>query len=101
VGNFDDPDAMSFEGYVSRFSKLYLETDRRESMPAHIEFRVRRDHTLTIDDFDGLSGSPVFFLYEDDSRQSRLGYAGMVRLASNGIFHVYDGRYIKQMLEAI
>jgi hypothetical protein len=101
VGNFDDPDAMSFEGYVSRFSKLYLETDRRESMPAHIEFRVRRDHTLTIDDFDGLSGSPVFFLYEDGSRQSRLGYAGMVRLASNSIFHVYEGRYIKQMLEAI
>jgi hypothetical protein len=59
------------------------------------------DHTLTIDDFDGLSGSPVFFLYEDDGRQSRLGYAGMVRLASNGLFHVYEGRYIKQMLEAI
>jgi hypothetical protein len=59
VGNFDDPDAMSFEGYMSRFSKLYLETDRRQSMPAHIEFRTHRDHTMVLDDLDGLSGSPV------------------------------------------
>ncbi len=101
VGNFDDPDAMSFEGYMSRFSKLYLETNRSESMPAHIEFRTRQDHTMTIDDLDGLSGSPVFFLYEDDSRQSHLGYAGMIRLAANNIFHVYEGRYIKQMLERL
>ncbi len=100
-GNFDDPDAISFDGYMSRFSKLYLETDRKESMPAHIEFRTRRDHTLTINDLDGISGSPVFFLYQDEERQSHLGYAGMIRLAANGIFHVYEGRYVKQMLDEL
>jgi hypothetical protein len=100
-GNFDDPDSMFFEGYMLRFSQLYLETARQESMPAHMDFRTRRDHTLTIDNLDGLSGSPVFFLYQDGVRQSHLGYAGMIRLAANGIFHVYDGRYIKQMLDRL
>jgi len=100
-GTLDDPDAMSFEGYVSRFSKLYLETNRRESMPAHMEFRTRSDHWLTIENLDGLSGSPVFFLYQDDTQQFRLGYAGMIRLAANGIFHVYEGRYIRQMMDTL
>ena len=87
---------MSFEGYMSRFSKLYLETDRKHSMPAHNEFRTRRDHTMVLDNLDSLSGSPVFFLYQDDTRQSHLGYAGMIRLAANNIFHVYEGRCISK-----
>ena len=70
-------------------------------MPAHIEFRTRGDHALTLDTLDGLSGSPVFFLYADDTRQSHLGYSGMIRLAANNIFHVYEGRYIKEMLERL
>jgi hypothetical protein len=60
--NFDDPDKFSFEGYISRFGKIYLETERQISMPAHIEFRVHQKQPITIDDFDGLSGSPVFFI---------------------------------------
>jgi hypothetical protein len=101
VGNLDDPEAMSFEGYISRFSKIYLETDRKPSMAAHVEFRVHRKQPVTLSNFDSISGSPVFFIYRDSTNQHHTGFAGMIRLGANNIFHVYEGYQIKRIIERI
>lgn len=103
VGELNDPEKMSFEGYISRFSRIYLDPSYNPSpMPGHFEFCLHtKQKSMGLVDFDGISGSPVFFLHHDYASQYYLGFAGMIRRAGNNLFHVLDGRYIKRMLEQL
>jgi hypothetical protein len=86
---------------VSRWCKLYLEMV--EASPWDHDFRVplqvHRRYHAEIGDPDGFSGSPVFFLYQDDTKQAHLGFAGMITDANkSGRFLIYEATYIKQVV---
>jgi hypothetical protein len=86
---------------TSRWCKIYLETRIPDGfdLPYRIPLRLHRDFEADLGDPDGFSGAPVFFLYQDETRQTHLGFAGMVTHAhQDGRFSVYDARYIKTLL---
>ncbi len=86
---------------VSRWAKLYLElaTPSAWDLACRIPLQLHKDYHAEIGDPDGFSGSPVFFLYQDDSKQAHLGFAGMITDASNeGRFAMYEARDIRRMV---
>ena len=83
---------------VSRWVKVYLEQAEPLPMdkPGLIPLQVHSRYDVRIGDPDGFSGSPVFFLYQDAGRQSRLGFAGMVTFASElGRFNMVEATHIR------
>jgi hypothetical protein len=43
----------------------------------------------------------VFFFYKEADLQVHLGFAGMVRLGTNGIVHIYEAAQIKLLLDGL
>jgi hypothetical protein len=100
--HFDlDDDAVPQNAQVThRWGKLVLANDWEEGdMEFHLTLRQHEKYPETIKDFDGFSGSPVFFFYKDAHSQVRLGFAGMIRLSGNGIVHVYEAAHMKKILD--
>ena len=55
-----------------------------------------------IGDPDGFSGSPVFFLYQDESLQTHLGYAGMITHGNkDGRFMIYEAACIRDLVKLL
>jgi hypothetical protein len=89
---------------TSRWVKLYLEPvapsvwDQEYRVPLQVHHRYQAD----IGDPDGFSGSPVFFLYQDDSKQAYLGFAGMITDANkSGRFSMYEATFIPQIVAGL
>lgn len=82
-----------------RFSRLIFSNDWTEGMEFHLTLRQHEKYPKTISDLDGFSGSPVFFFFKDGQSDVQLGFAGMMRLGSNGKAHVYEASQIRKFLD--
>ena len=85
-----------------RWSKLYLQPSASEllDLEDRIPMVVHEEAPVNIEDPDGASGAPVFFVYQDKSEQAHLGFAGMITDASKaGRFMLYDAAVIQSILE--
>lgn len=87
------PDGMGYEEFRTGFVRLALELHDVPTPDGHVAFRVK-EAEQKIRDFDGYSGAPVYFLYQDANDQVQLGWVGIIRLGGNGILHVYLGHII-------
>lgn len=101
---FDEDGGPTGLEIVSRWTRLYLE--RREATSFDIEgrlpLRVHSRQLSAIGDPDGLSGSPVFFIYRDEALQTHLGFAGIITDANiSGDVNVYEAENIKNALDQI
>jgi hypothetical protein len=56
-------------------------------------------YTSNLDDPDGLSGSPVFFVYVDASMQTHLGFAGILTHSNGYRFMLYEADTIRLLLD--
>jgi len=86
---------------ISRWCKLYLEPTEPSAWDhdLRLPLRVHERYHADIGDPDGFSGSPVFFLYQDDSKQAHLGFAGMITHANrDGRFLMYSAAHIRQVV---
>jgi hypothetical protein len=68
-------------------------------MEFHITMRIHRDAPVSISNFHRFSGAPVFSIHQDRTKQCHLGFARMIRLGENEIFHIYDASYVKRILD--
>lgn len=96
---FDEDARPTNAEVIFRLGKLILSNDWSDGMEFHLTLRQHEKYPETIKDFDGFSGSPVFFFYQDANLQVHLGFAGMVRLGGNGIVHVYEAAHMKMVLD--
>jgi hypothetical protein len=95
--NEDDPENVFLKEIRTGYTKIFLEyVGTLEQY--HITLRLRPNIHLDVADCDGFSGAPVFFVYQDITGQCKLGFAGIVRQGGNGLFHIYDAMYLKQLL---
>lgn len=79
-------DAMGYEEVKSGFVRLALERLDVETLEKHVAFRVK-ETVPKQRDWDGYSGAPVYFVYIGSDGLLHLGWAGVIRLAGNGILH--------------
>lgn len=100
----DADDGVTGLDVVSRWCKLYLET-AEPSVWDHelrIPLRMHERYHADLGDPDGFSGSPVFFLYQDGSKQAHLGFAGMITHANReGRFLIYEAEHIRQVVAGL
>jgi hypothetical protein len=98
---FDADDIPTAVDMTSRWVKLYLElaepapfdTENRRALVKH------RTYEQELENPDGLSGAPVFFIYLDPSLQAHLGFAGMITHGNGTRFMIYEGETIRLLLE--
>ena len=98
-----DFEATSLE-ITTRWCKLYLELAEQTSwdVPFHLPLRLHTKFDATIGDPDGFSGSPVFFIYQDDGGQTHLGFAGMITHANKeGRFMIYEGGRLMDLVNRL
>jgi hypothetical protein len=74
---------------------LALEPADASTEDHHMAFRVK-EKVQKLRDFDGYSGAPVYFYYNDDGGQAHLGWVGIIRLGGNGLLHVHLADVIKR-----
>jgi len=94
----DDGSATGLD-VISRWTKLYLEPAAPSSFDHEhrLPLQIHRDFQADIGDPDGFSGSPVFFIYQDDTRQAHLGFAGMITHGNkSGRFLIYETADIRR-----
>lgn len=91
-------EGLGYEEFRTGFSRLALEPSEDLTMDHHLAFRVK-EATPKARDFDGFSGSPVYFLFAGEGGQAQLGWAGIVRLGGNGILHVYLASEIRRQID--
>lgn len=101
---WSEGDGVTRVSIVSRWSKIYLEPSLPKAL--HHENRVpmelHREFKADIGDPDGFSGAPVFFIWQDASRQAHLGFGGMIAEANrNGRFLLYEARHLRQVISAL
>ena len=87
---------------VSRWSKLYLKKAEPTAWDAKgaVALEPARPEQPILDDPDGISGAPVFFLYGIRARQPRLGFAGIVVRGNRlGRLNMIEAAHIRQALE--
>lgn len=97
----DDGSATGLD-VISRWTKLYLEPTVPSAFDHELRLplQIHRDFQADIGDPDGFSGSPVFFVYQDDTRQAHLGFAGMITHANKlGRFLVYETANIRTAVD--
>ena len=83
------------------YAPLFLE--RANPSPWDIEYRTalqaHHRYNRDVGDPDGFSGAPVFYIYEDEARQSHLGFAGIITDGSKeGRFNIYRASDISRYL---
>lgn len=92
-------DGMGYDEFGTGFVRLALELHDIPTLEKHISFRVmeepRKEREL-----DGFSGAPVYFLFVDHGEQVHVGWAGIIRLAGNGIIHAYMASEIRQYIRS-
>lgn len=84
-----------------RWVKIYF--DLAEAAPLDPENRIplvqsERADQETIEP-DGMSGSPVFFVWLDPASNAHLGFAGIVTHARGRRYMIYDGAHVRQVLD--
>lgn len=87
---------------VSRWSKLYLKVAEPTEWDAAgvIALEPARAEEPILDDPDGISGAPVFFIYGIKARQPRLGFAGIVVRGNRlGRVNMIEAAHVRQALE--
>jgi hypothetical protein len=89
------PDCMSYEEFKTGFVRLALEPAHAPSDDHHMAFRVK-EKVQKSRDFDGYSGAPVYFYYNDEGGQAHLGWVGIIRAGGNGLLHVHLADEIKR-----
>lgn len=97
-------DSVTGLDVISRWCKLYLEIAEPSAWDheLRIPLRVHERYNADIGDPDGFSGSPVFFLYQDDLKQAHLGFAGMITHANReGRFLIYGAEHIRQVVAGL
>lgn len=100
-----DEEESSVKGLdvTSRWVKLYLQPAAADAWDQEnrVPLKLHERYQAEIGDPDGFSGSPVFFVYQDDSKQAHLGFAGMITHANKeGRFNIYETGYIRQIVKA-
>lgn len=83
---------------VSRWVKLYLAQVPRTDWDARglTPLGPAQDNVHVLDEPDGISGSPVFFLYDFRARSPKLGFAGMVvRANREGRVNMLEAAHIR------
>lgn len=87
---------------ISRWVKLYLELAEPSNWDHDLRVPLQTHHHYHADigDPDGFSGSPVFFVYQDESKQAHLGFAGMLTDANkSGRFMLYEAAHIREIVK--
>jgi hypothetical protein len=92
-------DGMGYDEFGTGFVRLALELHDIPTLEKHIAFRVKEEPRKERE-LDGFSGAPVYFLFVDHGEQVHVGWAGIVRLAGNGIFHAYMASEIRQYIRS-
>lgn len=87
---------------INRWVKVYLE--KAAPSPWDTELRVplqlHSEYPAKIEDPDGFSGAPVFFVFQDEKMNAHLGFAGMISHANkSGRFMIYETAFIRKLLE--
>jgi hypothetical protein len=98
--DFSDPENVKVNSISAGYCRLFFELESKNGLYLHSQIiRLISDGPIRLKDFDGVSGAPVFFIYQDASGQCHLGFAGIVqRGGTNGHFHIYDALYLKKVL---
>ncbi len=78
---------------MERASPSSIDTPNRLPLTIH----PQEEHK--IDDPDGMSGAPVFFIYQDSAWQMHLGFAGIITHSNGHRYMVYEADIIRQMLD--
>lgn len=91
IQSSEDSENFRVDEYKFKSRRLFLEKLEKSKEFMH-HWKSKYDEKI---DFDGLSGSPVFFFYKNNENQMHIGFGGIVRTASNGIVQFYDGGAIK------
>ena len=89
---------------VSRWCKLYLQPRKATEwdLSSRIPVKVHEKYPADVGDPDGFSGSPVFFIWQDESRQTHLGFAGMITQGDkSGNFQIYPAETIRTVVNGI
>ncbi len=100
----DEDDGVTGFDVISRWCKLYLTPAERTNWDHDFRFplQIHEDYHANIGDPDGFSGSPVFFIYQDDTKQAHVGFAGMITDANQeGRFVIYEAAYIRQVVAGL
>ena len=89
---------------TSRWCKLYMERAQPGpwDLPFRIPVKLHSGYAAEIGDPDGFSGSPVFFIYQEDGGQTHLGYAGMITDGNReGRFMIYEAARIRDLVNRL
>jgi len=87
---------------VSRWRKLYFRQAPATAWdtPGLIPLDPAKDDDLALEDPDGISGAPVFFVYGIKAGQPALGFAGIIiRANRQGRANMLEAAQIRQALE--
>jgi hypothetical protein len=98
---FDDDGIPTAVDMTSGWVKLYLEfadpalldTENRRPLVKH------RTYEQDLENPDGLSGAPVFFISIDSSLQASLGFAGMITHSDGTRFMIYEAEMIRHLVD--
>lgn len=85
---------------TSRWSPVYLEpcTPTGFEDDHRLALSLHPDYNKTIDNPEGLSGAPIFFLIQDSAHQVHLGFGGMVTHSNGKNFAGYPASAILKVL---
>jgi hypothetical protein len=103
VGYDTSVDGQALEHLRSRWIRLHLSpvTKSEFAIPNRIHFESLDAFTDVNIEPDGISGSPVFVVYQTTDRVCHIGFCGIITHANaNGNCAVYDARAIKMILDA-
>jgi len=92
----------SLSSATSRWTTISLESvDRNAFDRDYLEpYQMSEEAAAALGDPDGLSGSPVFMLYQDSQGQAHLAIAGMIQWASKaGRVNVLPSYYLREALK--
>lgn len=98
----EELEAFEHVHIISASTKLYLQTtkgitldpDNRIPLEIHDDFEVPKRYC-----FNGFSGAPVFFIYQDEHKTAHLGFAGMITEVLQGTrLQIYPGSIIQSIL---
>jgi len=78
--------------FLAPIGRAFFDFETRIQLVQHPHYKLQLKNP------DGMSGSPVFFIYFDNFRKLQLGFAGMITDIRNGVYQVYDGNNVRNFL---
>lgn len=105
-GDFND-ESFEFENahvfsastkiYSQKADPIKIDPDNRLPLEIHDDFEVPPGY-----DFNGFSGAPVFFIWQDTEQNAHLGFAGMVtEVLFDSRLELYPGSKIQDILRRL